>query len=71
MKETLESAIKKLEKITDSLEKNDLPLEEAMKLYEEGLKLTSFCNEVISGAEKKIKHLSGEKDKDLELFKDE
>ena len=68
MRETLESALKKLESITDTLEKNELSLEEAMQKYEEGLKLVTFCNKIIKDSEEKIETLSGELNKDLKML---
>ena len=39
---TYEQAIKRLEEIVAYLEKKDTPLEESMKLFEEGTKLAAF-----------------------------
>jgi exodeoxyribonuclease VII small subunit len=66
MKESLESALKKLEQITEILEKNEIPLEEAMLKYEEGLKLVAYCNKIISKSEEKIELLSGSLNADME-----
>ena len=49
-----EEALDKLERIIRELEDGELPLEEGLKKYEEGVKLASFCQEKLEGAEKKI-----------------
>ena len=50
-----ESAIDRLEEITDLLESGDTTLEESIKLYSEGLEIAGFCNRKLSEADKKIK----------------
>jgi exodeoxyribonuclease VII small subunit len=54
---SFEDALKKLEDIVDTLEKGDIPLDEAIKLFEEGIKTSKICKEKLEGAEKKIKEL--------------
>ncbi len=54
---TYEKAIERLEEIVALLEKNDATLDESMKLFEEGAKLTVFCNEKLKNAEQKITEL--------------
>lgn len=49
-----EDAMKKLEQIASELEKGDLNLEESLIKFEEGMKLSKKCNEIIENAEKKI-----------------
>ncbi len=50
-----ESALARLEEITDQLESGDSSLEESIELYTEGLKIARFCNDTLADAEKKIK----------------
>ena len=50
-----ESAIERLETITEQLEAGEATLEEAIGLYTEGLDIARFCNEKLEEAEKKIK----------------
>ncbi|MCB2202038.1 exodeoxyribonuclease VII small subunit [bacterium] len=50
-----ESAIERLEEITESLEGGDATLEEAINLYTEGLDIARFCSDKLEEAEKKIK----------------
>ena len=56
-KQTLESAMDALQQIVEKLEAGSLPLEESLKLYEEGVKLTAFCNKELKGAKLKISEL--------------
>jgi exodeoxyribonuclease VII small subunit len=53
-KTSFESLIKKLETIVDDLEEGDLPLEKALRRYEEGMKLSRQCNEILDASEKRI-----------------
>ncbi len=53
-KQTFESAIKKLEKIIEDLESGDLPLERAVKKFEEGMRLSAYCSRVLDETERKI-----------------
>lgn len=55
---SFEEAINKLEEIVDSLENGDFPLEESLKLYEEGVKLVNICTTKINNVEKSVKILS-------------
>ena len=50
-KMTYETAIKRIEEIISLLEKNEISLDESMKLFEEGSRLTAFCNEELKKAE--------------------
>ena len=43
-----EKSLAKLEKIIDTLEDGDLPLNESIKTFEEGVKLTKHCQESVS-----------------------
>lgn len=55
MKEiNFEEAIKKLEQITAELEKGDLSLDESVKKFEEGIKLSKECNKILEDSEKRI-----------------
>ncbi len=61
-KEKFEDAVTKLEKIVSKLEEGDLPLEESLKLFEEGIRLSRFCNQKLEEAEKKVEILLKGKD---------
>ena len=56
-KKTFEQAIKRLEEIVAELEEGNLPLEESLKIYEEGVELTRFCSTKLNEIEDKIKTL--------------
>ena len=56
-KKTFEQAIKRLEEIVAELEEGNLPLEESLKIYEEGVELTEFCSTKLNETEDKIKTL--------------
>ncbi len=53
-----EKAVEKLEKIVEALESGEIPLDEALKKYEEGVKLARLCNQKLAQAEKKIEILT-------------
>ncbi|MBQ2847508.1 MAG: exodeoxyribonuclease VII small subunit [Clostridia bacterium] len=58
---TYEKAVERLEEIVDKLENGNLPLEEMMKLYEEGTVLASKCAKSLDEAQLKITELSAGK----------
>jgi len=53
-----EKALERLEKIVEELESGNIPLEEALKKYEEGVRLSRACSEKLTQAEKKIEVLT-------------
>jgi exodeoxyribonuclease VII small subunit len=54
---TFEAALVKLEQIVQRLEKGELPLEESLVLYEEGVRLSRLCHAKLEEAEGKIELL--------------
>ena len=62
-----EQALKRLEKIVEELEKGDLSLDESLKRYEEGIKLSRFCTQKLEETERKVEILT--KDEKGELTK--
>ena len=54
---TFEKAMEQLEKIVQDLESEGLPLEKAIKLFEEGIKLSKYCNQKLEESEKKVSQL--------------
>lgn len=56
-KKTFEDALSQLESIVARLENGDLPLEESLKLFEEGIRLSRFCNQKLNEAQKKVQVL--------------
>jgi len=53
----LEKSLADLEKLVEELESGDLPLEAAMKKFEEGIKLTRGCQAALKEAEQKVEIL--------------
>ena len=53
-KQSFEFSIAALEQIVKELESGDLPLETALKKFEEGVKLTKYCSSKLDEAEKKV-----------------
>jgi exodeoxyribonuclease VII small subunit len=54
---SFEAALKQLEETVQKLEKGELPLEESLKLYEDGIRLARFCHAKLEEAEGKIEQL--------------
>ena len=54
MAKSFEEQIEKLENIVNELEKGDLNLDESVAKFEEGIKISKECNEILETAEKKI-----------------
>jgi exodeoxyribonuclease VII small subunit len=54
---SFEVALKELEGIVKQLETGEAKLEEALELFERGVKLTKFCSQKLDEAEKKIELL--------------
>jgi len=52
-----EECLQRLEKIVDELEKGNVPLEQAIKLFEEGVRLSSSCRQELEAAEGKVEIL--------------
>ncbi|MCH8116810.1 MAG: exodeoxyribonuclease VII small subunit [Proteobacteria bacterium] len=53
----LEKSLADLENLVEELESGDLPLETAMKKFEEGIKLTRGCQTALKEAEQKVEIL--------------
>lgn len=58
--ENFEELITKLEEITNKLEKEQLSLDESVKLFEEGIEISKKCNSKLEDAEKRITILINE-----------
>lgn len=57
-KTSFEDQMAKLESIRDELENNELSLDDAIKKYEEGVKVLKVCRDQLDGYEAKIEELS-------------
>jgi len=53
-KMTFESALERMEEITNLLSQGNIGLDETTKLYSEGIKLASFCEKKLAEAKQKI-----------------
>ncbi len=51
---SFEEQISELEKIVLDLEKGELSLDDSVKKFEQGIKISKECNEILEKAEKKI-----------------
>ncbi|MDN6294008.1 MAG: exodeoxyribonuclease VII small subunit [Alkalibacterium sp.] len=51
---TFDEAIKELETIVQKLEQGDVPLEEALDQFQEGIKLSRHCKSIVENAEKTV-----------------
>jgi exodeoxyribonuclease VII small subunit len=56
---TFEQSVKRLSEIVTALEKGDLPLEESLKLFEEGVKLSRASQDKLDAAQKRVEELLG------------
>ncbi len=56
-KPNFEASLTKLEKIVEQLETEELGLEESLRLFEEGVKVSKKCEESLKSAELKVKKL--------------
>ena len=59
---TFEESLKKLEAIVGQLERGDLPLEDSVKLFEEGMQLSAECKKQLEEAEGKVEILIKQRD---------
>lgn len=66
-KQTFEHSLGRLERIVRDLEDGEVPLEESLTLYEEGIRLSKECMETLGKAEVKIKQLTKDLNGKLQL----
>jgi exodeoxyribonuclease VII small subunit len=59
---SFEESLQRLEQLVNQLERGDLPLEEAIKLFEEGTSLSEECQKHLSEAEGKVEILIKQRD---------
>ncbi len=65
MEKSFEKSLEELETIVNRLEEGDLPLEESLALFEEGIKRSRECRERLTSAERKIQILMKDANGDL------
>jgi len=56
--ENFEAAVERLEEIVEGLEGGEASLEDAVGLYEEGVKLFRYCREQLDSAQKRVEELA-------------
>ena len=62
-----EEALKQLETAVDRLEEGALPLSEALKVFEEGLKASNQCRSLLEDARQRVEVLIRDSDGEFEL----
>jgi len=67
MANTFEASLNELERIVKQLEDGDMPLEESLKLFEDGVRLSRECRERLTNAERRIEVLMREADGTISL----
>lgn len=70
---SFEEGMKRLEEIVEKLEGGDLPLEQSVKLFEEGMELSRSCAEQLKTVQQDVKKIveNGQGDFSLALFPEE
>ena len=64
---SFEEALQKLEEIVSRLENGDIPLEESINIFKEGVELTKFCKEKLNEAETQLKKLVKDENGNFQL----
>lgn len=62
-----EEALNKLETIVQQLEKGDLTLEDSVRLFEQGVQLSTACRQELDSAEGRVQKLITQRDGELSL----
>ena len=72
-KQTFEESMGRLEQIVRAMERGDVPLEESLKLFQEGTQLVQTCTKLLDDAQLQIKKVMTAADGSpvLEDFEDE
>ena len=54
---SFETNMQRLEQIVRAMERGDVPLEESLKLFQEGTELVRCCNELLENAQLQVKKI--------------
>jgi len=54
---SFEKALFRLEEIAEKLESGDLPLEESLKIFKEGIEISRWCSQILNQTESELKKL--------------
>ncbi len=66
---TYEKAIARLEHIIEQLENNEIPLEESIALFQEGIELSQYCDDKLKNIQEKVARIY--EDGQLKVFESE
>lgn len=55
--QTFESSMQRLEQIVRAMERGDVPLEESLKLFQEGTELVRSCGKLLDEAQMQVKKI--------------
>ncbi len=61
-----EEALSRLEKLTETIERGEIGLEESIDRYEDGMKLVAQCRKILAKAEQRIQKLTPKPSSELE-----
>ncbi|HBV22459.1 MAG TPA: exodeoxyribonuclease VII small subunit [Jeotgalicoccus sp.] len=64
--QTFEMKMTRLETIVKSLDEEEVSLEKSLELYQEGIKLSQECDNILKNAELKVEELNKDTDNDEE-----
>jgi exodeoxyribonuclease VII small subunit len=67
-KQKFETSMKRLEDIVKELETGELSLEDSLKKFEEGIKLSRFCSNKLDEIEKKVSILVQSEEKEVDFI---
>lgn len=72
-KVSFEEAMKKLEDIVERLEEGDVPLEEAISIYRQGMELSKLCHDKLKDVEEQLTQILTEdgKKEDFSILEEE
>jgi exodeoxyribonuclease VII small subunit len=66
-KNSLEQSLKRLQEIVEAMERGDVSLDDALDLYEEGIRISKECADKLKNSELKIKKLTKDVEGKFEL----
>jgi exodeoxyribonuclease VII small subunit len=66
-KETFEAALHALEEAVECLERGDLPLEESLRCFEDGVRSVTLCRQLLQAVEDRVELLLKDRDGTLRL----
>jgi len=70
-KQSFEKTLEALNTVVTTLEKGELPLEEALKHFKHGIKLTQSCQKSLEEAQQKVQMLLEEEDKLTDFYEED